>query len=52
MTVREVADWLRVSKMTIKRWVHQGKIESLVINKRGDKRFTKKMVEDFLNKEK
>jgi excisionase family DNA binding protein len=41
LTVREVADLLRVSTLTIKRWVKRGKLSAIRINTRGDLRFKK-----------
>ena len=36
LTVREVADLLRVSSLTIKRWGKRGKLPAIRINSRGD----------------
>ncbi len=44
LTVREVADLLRVSTLTIKRWVKRGKISAIRINTRGDLRFKKETI--------
>ena len=44
LTVREVADLLRVSTLTIKRWVKRGKLSAIRINTRGDLRFKKDSV--------
>lgn len=44
LTVREVADLLRVSTLTIKRWVKRGKLSAIRINTRGDLRFKKESV--------
>lgn len=45
LTVREVADLLRVSPLTIKRWGKKGKLPAIRINSRGDRRYRK---EDIL----
>ena len=37
LTIREVADILRVSPRTIKRWGKRGKLPAIRINSRGDK---------------
>lgn len=44
LTVREVADLLRVSPLTIKRWGKRGKLPAIRINSRGDRRYKKQAV--------
>ncbi len=44
LTVREVADILRVSPLTIKRWGKRGKLPPIRINSRGDRRYKKEAV--------
>ncbi len=44
LTVREVADVLRVSPLTIKRWGKRGKLPAIRINSRGDRRYKKEAV--------
>ena len=44
MTIREVADLLRVSPLTIKRWGKKGKLPAIRINSRGDRRYRKEAV--------
>ncbi len=44
LTVREVAQILRVSPLTIKRWGTSGKVPALRINSRGDRRYKKEAV--------
>ena len=44
LTVREVADVLRVSPLTIKRWGKRGKLPAIRINSRGDRRYKKASV--------
>lgn len=44
LTVREVADLLRVSVLTIKRWGKRGKLVPIRINSRGDRRYKKEAV--------
>ncbi len=44
LTVREVADILRVSILTIKRWGKRGKLPAIRINSRGDRRYRKEQV--------
>ena len=44
LTVREVAEILRVSPLTIKRWGNRGKLPAIRINSRGDRRYKKEQV--------
>ena len=44
LTVREVAELLRVSPLTIKRWGKRGKLVPIRINSRGDRRHKKDAV--------
>jgi len=44
MTIREVAELLRVSPLTIKRWGKKGKLPAIRINSRGDRRYKKEVV--------
>lgn len=51
MTIREVADLLRVSPLTIKRWGKKGKLPAIRINSRGDRRYKKEVVTRLLGME-
>ena len=44
MTIKEVANLLRVSPLTIKRWGKKGKLPAIRINSRGDRRYRKEVV--------
>lgn len=44
LTVKEVAEVLRVSALTIKRWGKKGKLPAIRINSRGDRRYRKEQV--------
>jgi excisionase family DNA binding protein len=44
LTVREVAEILRVSPLTIKRWGKKNKLPAIRINSRGDRRYKKDVV--------
>lgn len=44
LTVKEVAQILRVSPLTIKRWGKRGKLPAIRINSRGDRRYKKEAV--------
>ncbi|MCA9372348.1 helix-turn-helix domain-containing protein [Candidatus Woesebacteria bacterium] len=51
LTVKEVADLLRVSPLTIKRWGKKGKLPAIRINARGDRRYKKEVVLRLLGME-
>ncbi len=51
LTIREVADILRVSPLTIKRWGKKGKLPAIRINSRGDRRYKKEVVNRLLGVE-
>ena len=44
LTVKEVAQILRVSPLTIKRWGKKGILPAIRINSRGDRRYKKESV--------
>lgn len=44
LTVRDVAEILRVSPLTIKRWGKRGKLPAIRINARGDRRYKKEAI--------
>ncbi|OGK21526.1 hypothetical protein A3C23_04785 [Candidatus Roizmanbacteria bacterium RIFCSPHIGHO2_02_FULL_37_13b] len=48
LTIREVADILRVSPLTIKRWGKRGKLPAIRINSRGDRRYKKEVINRLL----
>ena len=41
LTIRETAEILRVSTLTLKRWGKHGKLTPIRINSRGDRRYKK-----------
>ncbi len=49
LTVREVADILRVSPLTLKRWGKAGHFPAIRINSRGDRRYKKEIVLERIN---
>ncbi|NTU72580.1 MerR family transcriptional regulator [Candidatus Roizmanbacteria bacterium] len=51
LTVSEVAEILRVSPLTIKRWGKRGKLLPIRINSRGDRRYRKDVVLKLLGVE-
>jgi len=44
LTIREVANLLRVSPLTIKRWGKKNKLPAIRINSRGDRRYRKDVI--------
>ena len=48
MTVQEAAGMLHVHTNTLRRWSDEGKISSLRINSRGDRRYMEQDVVHFL----
>ena len=44
LTVKEVAQLLPVSPLTVKRWGKRGKLPAIRINSRGDRRYRKEAV--------
>ena len=44
LTVSGVAELLRVSPLTIKRWGKRGKLPAIRINSRGDRRYRKESI--------
>ena len=44
LTVKEVAQLLRVSVLTVKHWGKRGKLPAIRINSRGDRRYKKEAV--------
>lgn len=51
LTVTEVAKLLRISPLTLKRWGKKGILIPIRINTRGDRRYKKSMILDFLEKQ-
>lgn len=51
LTIGEVAELLRVSPLTIKRWGKKGKLPAIRINSRGDRRYKKEVVTRLLGVE-
>jgi len=49
LTVREVADLLRVSPLTLKRWGKNGKLDAIRINSRGDRRYKKELIKALID---
>ena len=51
LTIREVADWLRINLPTVRRLADSGALRTYRIGLRGDRRFSVKDVEEYLQKQ-
>jgi len=51
LTISEAAKIMRVAPLTLKRWEKKGKIQSIRINSRGDRRYLKKQILALLGQE-
>ena len=49
LTIKEVAQLLRISTITLKRWEKKGKLPCIRINSRGDRRYKRADVLAFLH---
>ena len=48
LTIKEVANLLRISPLTVKRWGVKEKLKPIRINKRGDRRYRREEILEFL----
>ncbi len=48
LTIGEVADYLRLNALTLKRMEKRGEIKSIRINSRGDRRYTREEINRIL----
>lgn len=48
LTIREVSEYLQVSRLTLKRYEKRGKIKSIRINSRGDRRYLREEIQRFI----
>lgn len=48
MTPSEVADYLSISEMTLKRWGKKGRLNCIRINSRGDRRYLRSEIERLI----
>ncbi len=48
LTPKEVAHLIHIHTNTLRRWSEQGKIKTFRINDRGDRRYARKDIADFL----
>lgn len=52
MNTQQAMEALKVSRMSIVRWTKQGILKCYVVNSRGDRRFFKKDLIEFMEKDK
>ena len=50
LTIKEVANLLRISPLTVKRWGVKEKLKPIRINKRGDRRYRREEILEYLKK--
>lgn len=50
LRIREAAEILGVNPETLRRWDREGKLPAIIISKRGDRRYKKDDIEEFLKK--
>lgn len=50
LRIREAAEILGVNPETLRRWDREGKLPAIKISKRGDRRYKKEDIEEFLKK--
>jgi len=50
LRIREAAEMLGVNPETLRRWDREGKLSAIIISKRGDRRYKKEDLEEFLKK--
>ncbi len=48
LTISEVANLLKVTKLTLKRWEKKGLIKCIRINSRGDRRYKRQEIDRIL----
>jgi putative resolvase len=48
--ISEAAEMLGVHPETLRRWDREGKIETILINERGDRRFKLSKISEFINR--
>lgn len=47
LSIKEAAEFLGVNAETLRRWDRSGKLKAQKINKRGDRRYNRKTLEEF-----
>jgi len=51
LKIGEAAEMLSVNPETLRRWDRQGKLKAVIISKRGDRRYRKQDIENFIKKQ-
>jgi len=52
LTIRQAAEVLNVHVETLRRWDKGGKLNAIIVNERGDRRYDPKDIEAILNNKK
>lgn len=52
LSLQEAADYLKISKATLRKWTNDGIIEHIRLSSRGDRRFLLSDLEAFIEKRK
>lgn len=50
LRIREAAEMLGLNPETLRRWDREGRLVAIKIGKRGDRRYKKEDIENFVNK--
>ena len=50
LKIREAAEILNVNPETLRRWDRSGKLKAIIISKRGDRRYRKKDIEEYISR--
>jgi len=50
LRIREAAEILGVNPETLRRWDREGKLKAIIISKRGDRRYKKEDIVQFVEK--
>ena len=50
LRIRETAEMLSVNPETLRRWDRTGKLKAVIVSVRGDRRYKKEDIENFIKK--
>lgn len=50
LRIREAAEMLSVNPETLRRWDRSGKLKAVIVSIRGDRRYKKEDIENFIKK--
>jgi len=52
LTIRQASEILNVHVETLRRWDKAGKLKAIKVNERGDRRYKREDIENFINRRK